>query len=99
MDFSLAASISSLIRELRLATAARQGETGCKGRSIPMEKLDDLVAQHLEERLLDPQRLEAVLAGVLDNFAFGFVGLGIMWAAAGGSGPLGGPWQGAQATA
>ena len=22
---------------------ARQGETGCKGRSIPMDKLDDLV--------------------------------------------------------
>jgi site-specific DNA recombinase len=26
---------------------ARQGETGCKGRSIPMEKLDDLVAGHI----------------------------------------------------
>ena len=29
---------------------ARQGETGCKGRSIPMPKLDDLVAEHLETR-------------------------------------------------
>src|SRR5271154_1000140 len=36
---------------------ARQGETGCKGRSIPMEKLDDLVARHLEDRLLQPERL------------------------------------------
>ena len=26
------------------STKARQGETGCKGRSIPMEKLDELVA-------------------------------------------------------
>ena len=26
---------------------ARQGETGCKGRSIPMEKLDNLVAEHI----------------------------------------------------
>ena len=26
--------------------AARQGATGCKGRSIPMERLDDLVAAH-----------------------------------------------------
>ena len=31
---------------------ARQGETGCKGRSIPMDKLDDLVAGHIEDRLL-----------------------------------------------
>ena len=27
---------------------AQQGETGCKGRSTPMEKLDDLVAGHIE---------------------------------------------------
>ena len=46
---------------------ARQGETGCKGRSIPMSKLDDLVAHHLEDRLLDPERLEEVLASLLDR--------------------------------
>ena len=49
------------------STKARQGETGCKGRSIPMAKLDDLVAHHLEERLLVPERLEEVLAVVLDR--------------------------------
>ncbi len=32
-----------------------------------MERLDDLVAQHLEERLLDPARLEEVLSIVLDR--------------------------------
>ena len=37
---------------------ARQGETGCEGRSIPMEKLDNLVASHLEDSLLQPERLE-----------------------------------------
>jgi ribosomal protein L18E len=47
--------------------AARQGATGCAGRSIPMEKLDDLVAGHLERRLLDPERLEEILATVLDR--------------------------------
>lgn len=47
--------------------AARQGETGCKGRSVPMQKLDDLVAGHLEQRLLDPERLEEILATVLDR--------------------------------
>ncbi len=46
---------------------ARQGETGCKGRSIPMEKLDSLVAEHLAERLLQPERLEEMLASVLDR--------------------------------
>jgi site-specific DNA recombinase len=46
---------------------ARQGETGCKGRSIPMEKLDALVAGHIEDRLLQPERLEEVLAAVLDR--------------------------------
>jgi hypothetical protein len=47
--------------------AARQGETGCKGRSVPMRKLDDLVASHLEQRLLDPERLEDVLGALLDR--------------------------------
>src|SRR5271168_903085 len=46
---------------------ARQGETGCKGRSIPMEKLDDLVAEHIANRLLQPERLEDILASVLDR--------------------------------
>ena len=46
---------------------ARQGETGCKGRSIPMDKLDNLVASHIEDRLLQPERLEEVLASVLDR--------------------------------
>ena len=46
---------------------ARQGETGCKGRSIPMEKLDNLVAEHIAERLLQPERLDEVLASVLDR--------------------------------
>ncbi len=46
---------------------ARQGETGCIGRSIPMSMLDDLVVEHLETRLLDPTRLEQVLAVILDH--------------------------------
>ena len=49
------------------STKARQGETGCKGRSIPMDKLDNLVVSHIEDRLLLPERLEEVLAAVLDR--------------------------------
>jgi site-specific DNA recombinase len=58
---------SGRYRYYTCSIAARQGETGCKGRSIPMERLDDLVTQHLEERLLDPVRLEEVLSVVLDR--------------------------------
>ncbi|MDA8050488.1 MAG: zinc ribbon domain-containing protein [Rhodospirillales bacterium] len=43
---------------------ARQGETGCNGRSIPMGKLDNLVAEHIAERLLQPERLETILASL-----------------------------------
>jgi site-specific DNA recombinase len=46
---------------------ARQGPTACSGMAVPMEKLDDLVASHIEERLLQPERLETILAAVLDR--------------------------------
>jgi site-specific DNA recombinase len=46
---------------------ARQGETGCEGRSIPMDKLDGVVIDHIEREFLDPSRLEIVLSAVLDR--------------------------------
>jgi site-specific DNA recombinase len=46
---------------------ARQGPTACEGMAVPMDKLDDLVASHLEERLLQPEPLETILATVLDR--------------------------------
>ena len=46
---------------------ARQGPTACEGMAVQMDKLDDLVASHLEERLLQPERLETILATVLDR--------------------------------
>ncbi|MEP7455701.1 recombinase family protein [Phyllobacterium sp. SB3] len=48
-------------------TAARQGKTGCKGRTIPMADLDALVVDHIETRLLSPGRLENVLGGLVDR--------------------------------
>src|SRR5262249_10984654 len=36
------------------------GQTGCTGRSIPMDRLNNLIANHLEERLLQPERLETI---------------------------------------
>ncbi|WP_082675720.1 recombinase family protein [Aureimonas ureilytica] len=49
------------------STKARQGKTGCEGRSIRMDKLDHLVASHLEDRLLQPKRLETILSSLLDR--------------------------------
>jgi site-specific DNA recombinase len=46
---------------------ARQRETSCKGRSIPTEKLDSLVAEHIADRLLQIEGIEDVLASVLDR--------------------------------
>ena len=46
---------------------ARQGPTACEGMAVPMEKLDDLVARHLEGQLLQPERLETILAAALDR--------------------------------
>src|SRR6266852_7126402 len=49
------------------STKARQGETGCKGRTVPMNKLDRVVADHIEHRLLQSKRLEEILSSVLDH--------------------------------
>jgi hypothetical protein len=49
------------------STKARQGETGCPGRTVPMDKLEGVVADHIEPRLLQPKRLEQILSSVLDR--------------------------------
>ena len=49
------------------STKARQGETGCKGRTVPMERLDTLVANHIELRPLKSARLADVLFSVLNR--------------------------------
>jgi DNA invertase Pin-like site-specific DNA recombinase len=46
------------------STCVRQGKTVCKGRSIAMSKLDELVTGHLIDRLLAPDRLQALLVSV-----------------------------------
>ncbi|UPK35259.1 recombinase family protein [Bradyrhizobium sp. 186] len=56
---------SGRYRYYTCCTKARQGETGCKGRTVPMEKLDSVVAEHIEQRLLQPKRLEQILSAIL----------------------------------
>lgn len=60
-------SAGGMYRYYTCSTKARQGKTGCEGRSIPMDKLDNLVVTHLEERLLQPRRLETILSSLLDR--------------------------------
>ena len=51
------------------SSCARQGKTACKGRSIRMDKLDTLVTHHLADRVLDPERLTAMLASLASRRA------------------------------
>jgi site-specific DNA recombinase len=46
------------------SNCATKGKTECKGRSIPMQKLDTLVTEHLLERLFRPERVAAILASL-----------------------------------
>lgn len=46
------------------STYGRQGKAGCKGRSIPMQKLDALVTDHLVAELLQPDRLRMTLSSL-----------------------------------
>jgi site-specific DNA recombinase len=40
------------------SSCATKGKTVCRGRSIPMDKLDTLVTHHLIEQLFAPERLK-----------------------------------------
>ncbi|WP_244659487.1 recombinase family protein [Bradyrhizobium guangdongense] len=51
------------------SAAARMGKTACKGRSIPMDKLDQLVTSHIADRLLVPDRITALLAEIVQKRA------------------------------
>jgi hypothetical protein len=47
-------STGATYRYYTCSTNARQDKIGCEGRTIPMNKLDHIVANHLEGRLLPP---------------------------------------------
>ncbi len=60
-------SAGGTYRYYTCSTKARQGKTGCEGRTIPMDKLDNLIVDHIEDRLLQPSRLETILASIIDR--------------------------------
>ena len=49
------------------STKARQGVTGCPGMSVRMDLLDASVIDHLENRLLNPERLAAMMDNIIDR--------------------------------
>jgi site-specific DNA recombinase len=57
-------STGTVHRYYTCSTCARKGKSACKGRSIPMDKLDGLVTHHLVERLLHPERLTVLLSSL-----------------------------------
>ncbi len=67
MAMTLRTGKSGRYRYYTCSTKARQGATGCRGRTVPMETLDTPVADHIEHRLLQPNRLEKILSSVLDR--------------------------------
>lgn len=46
------------------ATHARKGKSACGGRAVRMDKLDELVTNHLADRLLTPERLTDMLSAL-----------------------------------
>jgi site-specific DNA recombinase len=60
---------SGRYRYYTCATCAQQGKAACKGRSIPMDKLDNLVTERLADRLLTPERVGRLLEGLMQRQA------------------------------
>ena len=50
-------------------TCVRMGKTACKGRSVPMAFLDNLVIEHFEKRILAPDRLKILLGELTKRVA------------------------------
>ncbi|MGO1164772.1 recombinase zinc beta ribbon domain-containing protein [Brucella sp. C7-11G] len=46
-------------------TCAQQGKSACPGRSIPMDKLDQIVTDQLNASLFTPERVRAILGGLM----------------------------------
>jgi site-specific DNA recombinase len=51
------------------SAAARMGKTACKGRSIPMDRLDQLVTSQIADYLLVPDRVADLLAEIVNRLA------------------------------
>lgn len=66
---SLRTGKSGRYRYYACATCAQKGKSACKGRSMPMDKLDTIVTDRITDRLLAPQRVEKLLTGLIERQA------------------------------
>lgn len=49
------------------STGVRQGKTGCKGHSVPMDKFDYIVVENLAEHLFQPERLKLIFGKLAES--------------------------------
>ncbi|ABE61458.1 Recombinase [Nitrobacter hamburgensis X14] len=49
------------------AAAAQKGKDACPGRSLPMERLDNVVTDRIGEQLLTPERVAELLRGLMNR--------------------------------
>lgn len=60
---------SGRYRYYACATCAQKGKSACKGRSVPMDKLDTIVTERIADQILTPQRVEKLLTGLIERQA------------------------------
>lgn len=58
---------SGRYRYYTCATCAQRGKSACKGRSVPMDKLDNVVITRLADQLLTPERIGDLLRGLMER--------------------------------
>ncbi len=58
---------SGRYRYYTCSTSAQQGKSACEGLSVPMDRLDDAVTTALAEKLLTPERVSRLLAGLMER--------------------------------
>lgn len=62
---------SGRYRYYTCAASAQQGKAACKGRSVPMDKLDRAVTAALADQLLTADRVHSLLTGLMERQAAG----------------------------
>lgn len=67
MAMTLRTGKGGAYRYYTCCTKARQGSTGCDGIAVRMDLLDASVIDHLENRLLNPERLATMMDNILDR--------------------------------
>ena len=61
-NLTLATGKSGRFKYYKCTNRRNKGNHACSSRSIPMQKLDDLVLSHLAEHVLSPQRLNQLIS-------------------------------------